>query len=66
MVGGAFLGGLALQWMAGPTVGWPGKIIGAISAAMVVGWAALILAGICGIARRSWRVVVHESSEHQS
>lgn len=65
MVGGAFLGGSALPWIAGPTVGWPGKLIGAISAAMVVGWGALIMAGICGIARRSWRVPLDDSRGHR-
>ena len=55
MVSGALAGAFALELVAGPAVGWSGKFIGALSAAMVVGWGALILAGICGIARRSWR-----------
>ena len=55
MAGGALLGLGVLHWIGGPTIGWPGKMIGALSAAMVVGWGALIVAGICGIARRSWR-----------
>jgi hypothetical protein len=66
MVGGALSGALALQYIAGPTVGWSGKFIGAVSSAMVVGWAALILAGICGIARRSWRAPGGESEHHRA
>lgn len=63
MGGGAIVGGGALQLLAGPTVGWPGMLIGALSAAMVVGWAAFIVAGICGIARRSWRETIADSNK---
>ena len=63
MGGGAIVGGGALHLLAGPTVGWPGMLIGALSAAMVVGWAAFVVAGICGIARRSWRETVADSNK---
>lgn len=66
MLGGALFGIGALHWIAGPTVGWPGKVIGALSAAMVVGWGALIVAGICGIARRSWHGTVGASRKLRS
>jgi hypothetical protein len=66
MVGGALAGAYALEFIAGPAVGWSGRFIGGVSAAMVVGWGALILAGICGIARRSWRCSGTESDKPRS
>lgn len=63
---GAFLGAAALKLLAGEDLSWPGQLIGAFSVGLVFGWAALILAGICGIARRSWREVEDRSKSSRS
>jgi hypothetical protein len=55
MAVGVVVGILLLRLLEGPTISWPGMTIGALSAAMLVGWGAFIVAGICGIARRSIR-----------